>query len=110
MFAALADEDLSITTPKSDEDGIDERKAVLERNDVHLLEMYDGIKDELAKDGEYGSWKRRITATRLDDILDALSLAVTARRDEDHLESLPTKPAEPPTDKTGLPMEIVYPV
>lgn len=109
-LADLADKDLAITKSKSDEDGIDERKAVLEAHHSDLVEVYDRIEDDLRKDGEHGSWKRRITSTRLDDVLDALSLALTASRDEDHLESLPTKQLEPPTDRKGLPMEIVSPV
>lgn len=109
-LAALADENLSITKRKSAEDGIGERKAVLEAYRSELVETYDRIEDDLKKDGAHGGWKRRITSTRLDDVLDALALALTASRGGGHLESLPKKPPEPPTDGAGLPMEIVYPV
>jgi predicted RNase H-like nuclease len=40
-----------------------------------------------------------------DDILDAIALAVSARCPA---ESIKTIPADPPRDKKGLPMEIVY--
>lgn len=42
----------------------------------------------------------------VDDILDAVVAAVTARRDESGVATLPESP---PTDERGLPMEIVYP-
>jgi len=39
------------------------------------------------------------------DVLDAVVLAYTAQPGDGELRSLP---AEPPTDATGLPMELVY--
>lgn len=41
----------------------------------------------------------------LDDLLDPLVLAVTAAAPEDEFQALPT---DPPTDGTGLPMQMVY--
>jgi predicted RNase H-like nuclease len=40
-----------------------------------------------------------------DDILDALALAVSARRS---IKSIRTIPPDPPRDEKGLPMEMVY--
>jgi predicted RNase H-like nuclease len=47
------------------------------------------------------------TVSGVDDILDALAAAVTARRDADGLSRLPEH--NPPADERGLPMQIVYP-
>lgn len=44
----------------------------------------------------------------VDDILDALVAAVTARRPDSELSRLPADDV-PPTDERGLPMQIVYP-
>jgi len=49
-------------------------------------------------------FKRR--EVKHDDILDSMVSAVTARFGKNRLSSLPEKPE---TDKTGFPMEIVYP-
>lgn len=54
--------------------------------------------------GALGRFRRKVLAR--DDILDALALAVCARISS----GMPkTVPLNPPTDKRGLPMEIVYP-
>ena len=106
-LTTLADEDLSITHSKSDGDGAGQRLEVLRHHCPVLAEEYEDIEEKLASDGQNGSWKRRITSTRLDDVLDAMALALTASRDEGELATLP---ADPPTDGKGLPMEIVYPV
>jgi predicted RNase H-like nuclease len=50
-----------------------------------------------------GRFRRKDLAR--DDILDSIALAVSARYPA---ESIKTIPADPPRDKTGLPMEIVY--
>jgi predicted RNase H-like nuclease len=50
-----------------------------------------------------GRFKRKDLAR--DDILDAIVLAVSAKYS---VKSIQTVPADPPRDKKGLPMEIVY--
>ncbi|WP_254273212.1 DUF429 domain-containing protein [Haloarcula marina] len=45
------------------------------------------------------------TSVTIADVLDAVVLAYTAHPDEGELRTLP---ADPPTDATGLPMEMVY--
>ncbi|WP_338737896.1 DUF429 domain-containing protein [Haloplanus salilacus] len=64
-------------------------------------------------DYDEGTWRKLATDLAdqeyridLDDLLDALALALTARADEDDFHRLPS--AEPPSDAAGLPMQMVY--
>ena len=59
-----------------------------------------------------GTWRRLAETlsemghgTGADDLLDALSLALTASAPADEFHQLPPNP---PTDATGIPMQMVY--
>lgn len=105
---ALGDE-FEVTARKTTAEGISQRKAVLGEYEPALVGRYDELEATLVDDGNSGAWKHRITSTRLDDVLDAMVLALTANLDETQLESLPAD-RKAPEDRVGLPMEIVCPV
>lgn len=76
--------------------GVDERLSALE-----ILDEY-----------EEGDWRKIVRELQgenrgigLDDVLDALVLALTACASEDEFHRLP---ADPPEDLEGLPMQMVY--
>ena len=82
--------------PKKTVKGFEDRYAVLENNCPQTGRIVDQALDQ---------FQRKDLAR--DDILDALALAVSARRS---LKSIRTIPQDPPRDEKGLPMEIVYAV
>lgn len=82
--------------PKKTVKGFEDRYAVLENNCPQTGRIVDQALDQ---------FQRKDLAR--DDILDALALAVSARRS---LKSFRTIPPDPPRDEKGLPMEIVYAV
>ncbi|MFW5965671.1 MAG: DUF429 domain-containing protein [Halodesulfurarchaeum sp.] len=93
-FRAFADGPL--TFGKHTAAGMDERLSALER----------------LADYQRGTWRRlarsladRGRSTGVDDLLDALALAVTARGSPAELHRLPP---DPPRDAEGLPMQMVY--
>lgn len=93
-FRAFADEEL--THSKKTAYGVHERLTALEKCDQYE----EGDWKDLAADleGEKGAG--------LDDLLDALALALTARAPDDELQRLPYD--DSPTDEEGLPMQMVY--
>jgi predicted RNase H-like nuclease len=99
-FAGLAD-DTEYSASKLTDDGESQRKNVLGSHGrgEALLDAY----EEAVETAADGTWKRRITTTRTDDVLDAMALALTAQ-----LETR-TLPADPPHDDEELPMQIVAP-
>jgi predicted RNase H-like nuclease len=99
-FAGLA-EDSQSQASKLTDDGESQRRRILGSQDrgEELLAAY----DDAVETAEDGTWKRRITTTRTDDVLDAMALAVTARSETR------TLPEDPPRDDEGLPMQIVAP-
>ena len=101
--------EFGVTERKTTDKGIEQRKAVIGEYDSALLKRYNDLEAKLADDGTHGSWKHRITSTRLDDVLDAMALALAASRNEAQVESLPAERTVP-EDRYGLPMEIVFPV
>jgi predicted RNase H-like nuclease len=86
----------AMSSPKKTVTGFEERYGVLEINCPQTGRIVWQALDQF----------RRKDLAR-DDILDALALAVSARRS---LKSIRTIPPDPPRDKRGLPMEIVYAV
>lgn len=97
-FRALSDGEP--VGPKSDGDGLDARKRVLEST-RHLDR---GDCERAVETLTEPSYARLAT---VDDVLDAVVLAVTATRVADG--EYATLPADPPSDEAGLPMEIVSP-
>jgi predicted RNase H-like nuclease len=92
-FRALAGK--PIKHPKKTDEGFSERHAILAK---YLPETKKIINDALS------SFKRK--EVKGDDILDSMVAAIAAVFDKNLLISLPENPE---TDKTNLPMEIVYP-
>jgi predicted RNase H-like nuclease len=92
-FWAMAGGQPMVYTKKKPE-GFEERWVILKRIYPHTEAIV-----ELA----LGRFRRKDLAR--DDILDAIALAVSARCPA---ELIKTIPADPPRDKKGLPMEIVY--
>jgi predicted RNase H-like nuclease len=93
-FRAFADDVLQYN--KKTAPGMDERLSALEHGTEY----------------EPGTWRRLAEAlgenghdTGADDLLDALSLALTARAPADEFHRLPP---DPPTDTAELPMQMVY--
>jgi predicted RNase H-like nuclease len=84
----------AMSHPKKTAEGFDERYGILENNCPQTCSIvYQALNQFRRKD------------LARDDILDALALAVSARYSA---KSIKTVPADPPKDKKGLPMEIVY--
>lgn len=98
-FHALAGDPLEHS--KHTPEGVRERRGILADEDPRTAALVDDLAEEFTTPG-YAPMVGGV-----DDVLDALVAAVTARRDEDDLASLPDGPT--PTDERGLPMEIVYP-
>lgn len=93
-FRALADAELGHS--KKTAPGVAERLRLLESADDYQQGTWRRLASELAAEGY---------STGLDDLLDALVLAVTAGAPEDELQTLP---ADPPKDDENLPMQMVY--
>lgn len=98
-FAALAGE--TGLPSKSTDEGLERRREI-------LADAIGGSVDRIeALEGTYiddrPTHARRFRASNRDDLLDAFVLAVTARGETVSV------PADPPTDRYGLPMEIVAP-
>jgi predicted RNase H-like nuclease len=91
---AFADEDLQYS--KRTAPGVAERLAALERATGYEPGTWRTLAERL---GERG------VAVGVDDLVDALVLALTARAPDDELWTLPTAP---PTDAEGLPVQMVY--
>lgn len=93
-FRAFADDDLDHS--KMTAQGVDERLSLLESTNDYQQDEWRRVAGELKAEGY---------SNGLDDLLDALALAVTAgaRSGEFH-----TLPEDPPTDDKGLPMQMVY--
>lgn len=81
----------TVETKKQTEEGYQERLGILEEADPEAREATDRAVER------YGG-----TGVGKDDIADAVALVVTARGE------LETVPEEPPTDDSGLPMEMVF--
>lgn len=101
-FDAFADRGATLPS-KHDPDGVEARRRLLESVDSTLGGFYDETRRAVESTSPFA---RRIGLGNLDDLLDALVLAVTAKRGRDGLATLP---GDPPRDERGLPMEIVYP-
>jgi predicted RNase H-like nuclease len=86
---------------KHTEAGIEERTELLAEEDPYATDLVAEAVEKLTQPS-YAP-----TVGRVDDIIDALVAALTARRDERDLAVLPD--SDPPRDARGLPMEIVYP-
>ena len=73
--------------------------------ETERLDLLEGIEPQAKEifNAACGMFLRKAVAR--DDIVDALALAVTAHRGTGRLRTVPD---EPPTDATGLPMEIAY--
>lgn len=93
-FRALADRELQYN--KQTAPGVVERLSALESTDEYEHCTWRRLTRALAADGH---------STGLDDILDALALAVTALAPPAEFQTLPS---DPPTDDEGLPMQMVY--
>lgn len=93
-FRAFADDDLQFN--KKTGPGVDERLTALENQNEYEQGTWRRLAESLAEEG-YG--------TGVDDLLDALSLALTAKAPEDEFHSLP---GNPPVDTKELPMQMVY--
>ncbi|MFW6017197.1 MAG: DUF429 domain-containing protein [Halapricum sp.] len=86
---------------KHDDDGIEARRAVLEGLDDSIAGVYERF--EASLDAQ-PAWARRIGESNRDDLLDAMVLALTAKRGAGEFRTLPD---DPPRDAEGLPMQIV---
>lgn len=86
---------------KSTEVGIDRRKALLADEHPEAMRIYEEAVNQYTVP-DYAP-----TVSGVDDIVDALAAAVTARRPPKKRSTLPGP--DPPEDGRGLPMQIVYP-
>lgn len=108
-FAALGGTTLA---SKTTDDGRSERLDVLREDPT----LYDEVVELVRERADGAEWHDRISKGRLDDVLDAAVLALTAKRldlgrrtDQTEYPALP-KEVEPANDSTlGIPLEIVYP-
>ncbi|KAB1193632.1 DUF429 domain-containing protein [Haloferax sp. MBLA0076] len=114
-FDDLSDDELS---SKSDGDGVEARLNVLKQatsGSETLEDLYDEVEDVVEERSENAEWHHRISKGRVDDVLDAAVLAVTAAKiglqDRSDDTDYPTLPDDPTEDEElgGIPMEIVYP-
>ena len=92
-----------IDASKHDEDGLEQRRAVLAGVDAEMERIYDRIVDEYVEVDP--AFARPISTNARDDVLDAMALALTAREAGDDLETLPESP---PRDAEGRRMEMAY--
>jgi predicted RNase H-like nuclease len=88
-----------IEASKTADSGTDERVALLGEYDERFVEAYKAARER----AETETWKRRVSSSRLDDVLDAMVLALTAAGETESI------PSDPPDDAEGLPMEMVVP-
>jgi len=95
-FRAFADDMLQYN--KKTAPGMDERLTALEDSTEYTAGTWRHLAATLAEKGH---------ETGADDLLDALSLALTARASEEERQRLPDKDP-PPEDPEGLPMQMVY--
>jgi predicted RNase H-like nuclease len=93
-FRAFGDSDLDHS--KKTAPGVDERLSLLESTGEYERGTWRQLARELADEGY---------SAGLDDLLDALALAVTAGASSDELQTIPP---DPPEDDEGLPMQMVY--
>ncbi|WP_265111521.1 DUF429 domain-containing protein [Halosolutus halophilus] len=87
--------------PKSSDDGLERRRELLATELGWPVSDVESI--ESRHIDEQPTHARRLRAGNRDDLLDAFVLALTARGETASL------PGDPPTDRHGLPMEIVAP-
>lgn len=102
-FAAIAPDDTPITTDKTTEAGRQQRIAALNTLLADARGAYETVLDHQLEQPK--QFSRRLRSGDRDDVLDALVLAASARESAGHPQTLPESP---PTDDTGLPMEICY--
>jgi len=91
----------AVADSKQTEAGIEKRRELLAEEYADATAIYE------QSVGRYTEPDYAPTVSGVDDIVDALAAAVTARRDSDGLSRLPEP--TPPADERGLPMQIVYP-
>lgn len=99
-FRALKNDHLSYS--KKSAPGLAERLEALEQVVENPGETLYDVCAELHKEGQ----KSSEMDVDIDDALDALVLAVVASADEGELQRLPHE--DPPKDKRGIPMQMVY--
>lgn len=100
-FAALS-EFGPVISDKGSQEGLKERIQVLESVAQYYNSAFQEFENQIKSTD---SWKRRIGVTMLDDVVDAMVLAASARLGaKQGFDVLGGQ-----TDNTGLPMEIVYP-
>jgi predicted RNase H-like nuclease len=97
-FAMLGSSDENGAS-KHSTDGEATRVDALDEYETALSERYEELRAQI----DENTWGRRITLSRLDDVLDAMVLALTAAGET---KTLPEQPHE---DGVGLPMEMVVP-
>ncbi|QSG12253.1 putative nuclease, RNAse H fold [Halapricum desulfuricans] len=88
---------------KHDADGLEARRTVLEAVDDSIAGVYEDFEESLIE--SQPQWARRIGESNRDDLLDAMGLALAAKRGAGDFRTLPD---DPPLDAEGLPMQIVY--
>lgn len=93
-FRALAGQPLAFS--KKSAAGVEERISTLESVESYEAPDWRDVSAELREQ------EHRV---EIDDVLDAISLAVTAAASESKLQTLPE---DPPGDEMGLPMHMVY--
>lgn len=100
-FAVLSDFG-PVISDKGTQKGLEERVSILKS----VAQYYDSAFREFVDEIEStDSWKRRIGVTMLDDVVDAMVLAASARLCVQHGGEV----LGGHTDRAGLPMEIVHP-
>jgi len=100
-FATLS-ESGPVMSDKTDGEGMERRLSILETVSPSYRNAFEGLEEEV---NSKAAWKRRIGVGMLDDVVDALVLAATARECADHGIGV----LGGQTDNKGLPMEIIYP-
>jgi predicted RNase H-like nuclease len=91
-----------VADSKITKDGLEARKRLLREEDEDAGEIIETIRERFMEP-VYAPF-----LSTEHDILDALVAAFTARRSEEELSRLPDTP-EPPRDRRGLAMQLVYP-
>jgi len=100
-FATLSNSGLNMSN-KSNAKGIERRLSILEAVSPLYRNAFEEFEEEIQSKA---AWKRRIGVGMLNDVVDALVLAATARLCYEHGAEV----FGGQTDGEGLPMEIVYP-
>lgn len=108
-FAELTDGGLQ---SKTGDDGIDERLAILEAD----RRLYKSVADLVGQRRDDAEWHHRISKGRVDDVLDAAILALTAkqlelgpREEQDDYPALPENHDVGMDTELDIEPEIVYP-